>query len=143
MDKPARIKSHISSGRSRNIRGSQAQSDGALDAHEQPSDYEPGLRQILAFGQHEEPTERLAMRSPAPFKKADQRFYPALLQSDHWKKRRLAILKTRGQQCIYCGKPARAIHHERYDLSVNPWEYDTLDLTPICHPCHNQKHTNK
>ena len=93
-----------------------------------------------ADGKYERQAQRLALCPLTPLKKADRRFYPALLQSNHWRKRRLAVFKARGRECAYCGRPSRSIHHERYDLSVNPWDYDTYDLTPICKECHKQKH---
>ena len=83
----------------------------------------------------------MVLRSCPPFKKNFRPFYGSLLQSDKWKARRLAILKSRNWKCNDCGQPATTVHHLTYIIGRQPWEYENNQLQALCKTCHDLKHT--
>lgn len=39
--------------------------------------------------------------------------------------------------------PVLNIHHKRYILNRNPWEYDNVDLITLCSECHTKRHESE
>jgi hypothetical protein len=59
------------------------------------------------------------------------------LRSDEWKETRERVLKRENCTCQRCGKPARDVHHRKYDfISVKP---DRV-LMLLCRDCHDLAH---
>ena len=61
------------------------------------------------------------------------------LKSDAWKRKRFVVLKRDNWQCVYCGAPAKQVHHKRYarkNIGNEPIEW----LVSVCNNCHNTLH---
>jgi len=67
--------------------------------------------------------------------------YKDYLQTDEWKARRTAYLKTVGYRCEVCNTNDKTlnIHHRTYKRRGNEWN---KDLIALCHDCHGIFHLN-
>ena len=62
-----------------------------------------------------------------------------VLTSDLWKRKRAVVMKRDGRRCVYCGAPARQVHHERYakrNIGREPIDW----LVAVCPRCHEEQH---
>jgi 5-methylcytosine-specific restriction endonuclease McrA len=71
--------------------------------------------------------------------------YQALLQSEHWQKRRKQILERDNYNCVRCGSTHNLnVHHRQYhkktESFINPWAYKSNNLVTLCRPCHQLGH---
>ena len=67
--------------------------------------------------------------------------YSEYLESSVWTELREEVLEESGNQCEVCGCETNMLHHESYRFLYT--EYESVDLIPVCHPCHKHIHKNK
>jgi hypothetical protein len=67
--------------------------------------------------------------------------YSEKLKDPRWQKKRLEILQRDEWKCSYCEdeKTMLQVHHLRYKLHAQPWDYDNQDLITLCKPCHEME----
>lgn len=74
-------------------------------------------------------------------------FYPILkepfLSTSYWNFVRFVVLVQYNHRCYDCGRNARAVHHQRYDICGEE-HLHTMDelLVPLCHECHDAVHAS-
>jgi hypothetical protein len=66
-----------------------------------------------------------------------QAAYKNYLQTEHWKNKRLEVLKERGSICEKCKEWGNEIHHLTYE---NMWNEPLSDLQVLCRDCHEATH---
>ena len=71
---------------------------------------------------------------------ARKRNYGLYLKSAAWKKKRDAVVKRDGGECVFCGDVAQHVHHLTYDRIYNESLYD---LVAVCNECHKAVHYDK
>lgn len=82
----------------------------------------------------------MGVRSLASSKK-NKFQYGYKLADVRWAKRKLAVLAARGNQCQNCGATKNIqLHHLRYRIDWQPWEYPDADLRLLCMVCHEKEH---
>jgi hypothetical protein len=64
-----------------------------------------------------------------------------LMRHPKWQKRRLEVLDIFNFTCTQCraGDLELHVHHKIYRTGAKPWEYDDIELTVICKPCHEKE----
>ncbi len=71
----------------------------------------------------------------------DNRTYKKKLEDPKWKRRRTEILKRDNFQCQKCkSKLSVQVHHKKYIMNKNPWDYPDEDLITLCRYCHKTEH---
>jgi 5-methylcytosine-specific restriction endonuclease McrA len=92
------------------------------------------------IGKYKRSPKRLGDASFASSKKNNFRYDYKLLD-ERWRKRKLAVLAARGNKCEVCESTnAIQLHHLRYDIDKQPWEYEDCDLKLLCRQCHEKEH---
>jgi 5-methylcytosine-specific restriction endonuclease McrA len=68
--------------------------------------------------------------------------YQEKLKSPLWQKKRLEVMEWNGWQCRNCGsnKDMLTVHHFKYELEKEPWDYKKEELTCLCEICHKKVH---
>jgi len=68
--------------------------------------------------------------------------YKGKLIDIRWQKKRLEIYKRDKFQCrsCYAHEGSMHVHHLRYLMKHEPWEYDDDDLITLCDNCHAEWH---
>lgn len=68
--------------------------------------------------------------------------YAQKLKDPRWQRKRLEIMSRDGFTCQKCGSASNTlnVHHHRYLLGRNPWEYPDADLVTLCEKCHESEH---
>jgi len=68
--------------------------------------------------------------------------YKKKLISPKWQKKRLQILQRDNFSCRSCFDidSTLHVHHVRYLMHHEPWEYDSNDLLTLCDECHKEWH---
>lgn len=62
------------------------------------------------------------------------RFY----RSSQWRQMRAAVFSLKGRLCVYCGRPARCVDHQR---PISRGGSNTMsNLEPVCTTCNVMKH---
>lgn len=64
--------------------------------------------------------------------------YAEKLRDPRWQRKRLEILERDKWVCTNCGDTEQElhVHHRRYEVGKEPWEYDDSVLTTLCADCH-------
>lgn len=65
--------------------------------------------------------------------------YIEKLRDPHWQKKRLEVMSRDGFTCQLCGDTEHTlnVHHRRYILGRDPWDYPDEDLITLCEACHS------
>ncbi|PKP45154.1 MAG: hypothetical protein CVT94_18845 [Bacteroidetes bacterium HGW-Bacteroidetes-11] len=61
------------------------------------------------------------------------------LKSDEWKRKRYVVMKRDNWRCVYCGAPAKQVHHKKYakrNIGREPIHW----LVSVCNSCHDSQH---
>ena len=68
--------------------------------------------------------------------------YKSKLLDIRWQKKRLEIFKRDKFQCrsCYAHEGTMHVHHLKYLMRYEPWEYDDDDLITLCDDCHAEWH---
>ena len=71
--------------------------------------------------------------------------YEYLLTRDEWDAKRSHIMNRDNYTCQHCGRQFGQgthlqVHHKRYIIGLDPWEYNDTDLITLCEACHNDLH---
>ena len=68
--------------------------------------------------------------------------YRELLMRDEWKTKRSEILARDDHRCLQCKRADRTlqVHHCRYVLGRQPWDYPNTALMTLCIDCHQGLH---
>ena len=71
----------------------------------------------------------------------DDRNYNEKLEDPNWKRRRTEILKRDNYQCQRCkSRLSIQVHHKKYIINRDPWEYPDENLITLCRYCHKKEH---
>lgn len=69
--------------------------------------------------------------------------YQKKLLDPKWQNKRLEILCRDNHTCQGCqgemGSSILQVHHKRYILGNEPWEYESKDLITLCSECHSME----
>ena len=67
--------------------------------------------------------------------------YSDKLKDPRWQKKRLEVLKRDEWQCQRChdSKSMLAVHHRRYLVGKEPWDYPDELLITLCENCHEDE----
>ena len=68
----------------------------------------------------------------------DETYRKRYLQSKAWIEKRETCFKYFGRKCLFCGEPAKVVHHRNYD-NIGKEEIPK-DLSPLCNECHKRYH---
>lgn len=69
--------------------------------------------------------------------------YREQLKTEHWKLKRLKVLKRDNFKCVECGSTEKLeAHHNYYSNGKMAWEYPMTALKTLCNTCHNNFHDN-
>jgi cytochrome c553 len=73
----------------------------------------------------------------ADYKQRSQE-YAQKLKDPRWQKKRLEILERDEWTCQLCGSTTDtlAVHHKRYLIDTEPWDYPNKLLITLCETCH-------
>ena len=73
----------------------------------------------------------------ADYKQRSQE-YAQKLKDPRWQKKRLEILNRDEWTCQLCGSTTDtlAVHHKRYLIDTEPWDYPNKLLITLCETCH-------
>jgi len=77
----------------------------------------------------------MATRNPP---RKNRETYLAKLRDPRWQKKRLKILERDEWTCQICGDSESTlhVHHRRYIVGREPWEYHDGCLVTLCEGCH-------
>lgn len=66
--------------------------------------------------------------------------YLEKLKSPKWQKKRLEILERDNFSCRCCGNSESSlhVHHTKYIVNTDPWEYENESLITLCENCHSE-----
>lgn len=80
------------------------------------------------------------MKSVSQILKASK--YDDKLSRPEWKAFAKDMRQQRGMSCESCRRRdvILQIHHLFYDASLEPWQYDPLDVVLLCYNCHKDLH---
>lgn len=70
--------------------------------------------------------------------------YANKLKNPKWKAFSKNAIRSKGGFCDSCKQNGKVIqcHHNFYDLSREPWEYDIGEVRVLCSECHESFHFN-
>jgi hypothetical protein len=71
--------------------------------------------------------------------------YYEKLKDPRWQKKRLEVLNNNEFTCQRCydKESTLHVHHKEYFKGLEPWEYETNQLTVLCESCHESQHEFK
>lgn len=66
--------------------------------------------------------------------------YLEKLKSPKWQKKRLEILERDNFSCRCCGNSESSlhVHHTKYIVNTDPWDYKNKLLITLCENCHSE-----
>lgn len=67
--------------------------------------------------------------------------YAEKLKDPRWQKKRLEIFERDGWHCVRCdsGLITLHVHHKKYLMDTEPWDYPHDLLSTLCENCHNSE----
>jgi hypothetical protein len=68
--------------------------------------------------------------------------YSEKLKDPRWQRLRLKVMNRDNFKCQICGDTENTlhVHHLKYELYKEPWEYEINALKTLCESCHQNEH---
>ncbi len=69
--------------------------------------------------------------------------YRDKLKDPRWQRKRLEIMQLHDFKCQRCGSGIKTlhVHHRRYLMEREPWDYPNALLECLCEDCHSNEHS--